>query len=87
MKNRKWICFSFNPWKKLRPDCAIRAISAATLLDYREVCKQLGVAYKNGMGLIRDSGIDLEMIKSKFSDYFDIIEDFAENYSFVPDEF
>ena len=86
-KNLKWINFNFNPWKAYTGDCAVRAISGATCLDYREVCKQLGVSYKNGKGLIRDIGIDLDDIKSKFNDYFDIVEDYYENFEFTPDEF
>ena len=86
-KNPKWIYFNFNPWKTHIGDCAIRAISGATGLDYREVCKQLGVSYKNGKGLIRDTGIDLYDIKQKFNDYFDIVEDYYENYEFTPDEY
>lgn len=86
-KNPRWLNFSFNPWKQNIGDCAIRAISAATGLDYREVCKRLGMAYVKGKGLRRDSGIDLKTIKQKFSDYFDIVEDYYENFEFVPDEF
>ena len=86
-KNSKWINFNFNPWKAHTGDCAIRSISGATGLDYREVCKQLGVSYKNGKGLIRNIGIDLNDIKEKFNDYFDIVEDYYENYEFTPDEF
>lgn len=80
------IKFNFNPWKANVGDCAIRAIVAATGLDYRAVCKQLGVSYKKGRGLIRDTGIDLQEIEIVFSDYFDIIEDFYDNNEFVPDE-
>lgn len=86
-KNPKQIYFNFNPWKAHIADCAIRAISGATGLDYREVCKQLGVSYKKGKGLIREIGIDLNDIKEKFNDYFDIVEDYYENYEFTPDEF
>lgn len=86
-RNPNWIFINYNPWKARRPDCAIRAIVAATGLDYRVVCKRLGVSWKNGIGLIRDTGIDLEDIKHKFNDYFDIIEDFNEDFSFVPDEY
>ena len=87
MKNPKWIYFNFNPWKAHINDCAIRAISGATGLDYREVCRQLGVSYKNGKGLIRNIGIDLNDIENKFNDYFDIVEDYYDNYAFTPDEF
>ena len=37
--------------------------------------------------MIRDTGIDLYAIKEKFNDYFDIVEDYYENYEFTPDEF
>ena len=87
MKSQYWIKFNYNPWKANIGDCAIRSIVAATGLDYREVCKRLGVAWKYGKGLIRDTGIDLEDVKRVFGKYFDIIEDFADNYAFVPDEF
>lgn len=85
-KNPYWIFFNFNPWKQHIGDCAIRAISAATGLDYREVCNRLGVSYANGKGLIRDKGIGLRAIEKKFKEYFDIIEDFYDNYEFVPDD-
>lgn len=87
MKSQYWIKFNYNPWKAKIGDCAIRSIVAATGLDYREVCKRLGVAWKYGKGLIRDTGIDLEDVKRVFGKYFDIIEDFTDNYAFVPDEF
>lgn len=70
--------FSFNPWKARVGDCAIRAICAAIGLRYELVCKELGVSWKRGKGLIRDTGIDLELIKSKFDEYFDKVEDYAE---------
>lgn len=85
-KSRYWRNANFNPWGAHVGDCAIRAISAATGLDYREVCKRLHVSYKNGKGLMRDSGISLGMIESTFGQYFDIIEDFYDNYDFVPPE-
>lgn len=85
--NRKFICFNFNPWGKIAPDCSIRAISAATGLDYREICKKFGFSYKNGYGMIRQSGVNLTDIKHVFNEYFDIVEDFYDNYNFVPDEY
>lgn len=36
---------------------------------------------------MRNTGIDLYDIKSKFSSFFDVIEDFEEDQDFVPDEF
>ena len=63
MTNNKWFNMNFNPWQVRAPDCAIRAIVAATGLDYREVCRRFGVSWKNGRGMIRDSGIDLDDIK------------------------
>lgn len=36
-----WMNANFNPWKAHIGDCAIRAIAAATGLDYRIVCKKL----------------------------------------------
>lgn len=83
----KWINFNFNPWNARAPDCAIRAVSAATGLDYREVCKRLGVSWKKDKGLVRDSGIDLNDVEYVFDEYFDIIEDYYDNYNFVPDEY
>lgn len=70
--------FSYNPWGAKIGDCAIRAICAAIGLRYELVCKELGVSWKRGKGLIRDTGIDLELIKSKFDEYFDKVEDYAE---------
>ena len=85
--NPKWINFNFNPWGARAPDCAIRAISAATGLDYREVCRRLKAAWKSGFGLVRKTGVGLSTIEKKFAEYCDIIEDFYDNYNFVPDEF
>ena len=86
-KNPYWIKFNFNPWKAKIDDCAIRAISAAIGMDYRIICKQLGVAWKAGRGLVRKTGIDLNDIKRVFNDYFDIVEDYVDDFNFVPDEF
>ena len=86
-QNPRWIKTNYNPYGKRIGDCAIRAIVAATGLDYREVCKRLGVAFTKGKGLRRDTGIELEDIKQKFSDYFDIVEDYCDNNAFVPDEY
>ena len=86
-KNPRWINFNFNPWKKNISDCAIRAVVAATGLDYRAVCKRFGVSYVKGKGLRRDTGINLDDIEEKFAEYFDIIEDYYDNFAFVPDEF
>lgn len=71
--------FNFNPWGKHIDDCAIRAITGATGLDYRIVCKMLGQKYRDGHGLDHDLGIDLDDIKEKFNSYFDIVEDFNDN--------
>ena len=85
MKNPYWKYVNFNPWKKTIDDCAIRAISAGTGLDYREVCRRLGFSFKYGYGLIRQSGTDLRDIKNKFSEYFDIVQDYGEEND-VPEE-
>jgi len=79
--------FNVNPWHKRIGDCAIRSLVIGLGFDYRAACKQLGVSYKNGHGLIRDTGIDLYDIKTKFSEFFDIVEDFNDERDFVPDEF
>lgn len=84
--NPKWIYANFNPWNRRLQDCSVRAISAATGLKYQEVCKRLGYAWKNGHGLIRETGASLDSIKSKFDEYFDIVEDFYDDYYFIPDE-
>lgn len=86
MNSPFWKNANFNPWGAHVGDCAIRGISAATGLDYRVVCKMLHVSYKNGQGLIRDTGIDLNDIEQVFSEYFDIVEDFYDNTEFVPPE-
>ena len=70
--------FNMNPWKKRIPDCSIRAICAAIGMRYELVCKELGVSWKKGYGLIRDTGIDLELIKKTFDEYFDHVEDYSE---------
>ena len=85
--NPKRLNFNFNIWNKHIPDCAIRAISAATGLDYRAVCQMLGYAWKNNYGLIRQSGSSMNHINNVFKDYFDVVENFFENFTFVPDEF
>ena len=87
MANKWWIHTNFNPWKKNICDCAIRAVVAATGLNYKEVCRRFGVSYVIGKGLRRDTGIDLEDIKKTFKDYFGIIQDFSEDIGFVPDEY
>lgn len=70
--------FQFNPWKARVGDCAIRAICAAIGMRYELVCKELGVAWKKGKGLVRDTGIDLNKIKETFDPWFDIVEDYSE---------
>ncbi len=75
--------FNFNPWNQRIGDCAIRAVSAGIGMSYIDVCKAFHVAWKKGYGLVRDTGIDLEVIKKTFNDYFGNITDFAEE---VPDE-
>jgi len=60
MARSYWMNFNYNPWKAHVGDCAIRAVVAATGLDYREVCKRLHVSYARGKGLRRDTGIDLD---------------------------
>lgn len=57
--NPKQFNFNYNPWGRKIEDCAIRAIAAATGLDYRVVCKKLGYACKNGYGLTRKSGASI----------------------------
>ena len=86
-KNPNWINFNFNCYGKNIDDCAIRAVVAATGLDYREVCKRFGVSYVKGKGLRRSTGIGLDVIEEKFGEYCDIVEDYYDNYDFVPDEF
>lgn len=70
--------FNFNPWKSHVGDCAIRAVCAAIGMRYELVCKKFGVSWKRGQGLIRDTGIDLELIKKTFDEYFDVVEDYSE---------
>ena len=85
-KNPHWIDFNYNPWGKWIDDCAIRAISGATGLDYRVVCKILNVKWKAGYGLIRKCGINLNDIHHKFKKYFDRVEDYGFAMKYVPDE-
>ena len=84
MAKSYWINFNYNPWKAHVGDCAIRAVVAATGLDYREVCKRFHVSYVNGKGLRRDTGIGLDKIEQTFSEYFDIVEDFYDNGDVAP---
>lgn len=79
--------YNFNPWNKHLSDCSIRAIVAATGLCYEEVCRRLKLKFKNGYGLVRDSGVELYDIEHVFDEYFDIVEDYYDNQDFVPDEF
>ena len=77
---------NFNKWGKHINDCAIRSIVAAIGMDYEKVCKQFGMSFKKNYGLIRDTGIDLRDIKSKFDKWFDVVQDFNDNIDFS-DEF
>lgn len=70
--------FNMNPWKKRIPDCSIRAICAAIGMRYELVCKELGMSWKKGYGLIRDTGVDLKKIKETFDPWFDVVEDYTE---------
>jgi len=70
--------FNANPWNKYIPDCAIRAVVMAIGMKYELVCKAFGVAWKRGRGLVRDTGISLDDIKSTFSGYFGNVVDFNE---------
>lgn len=79
--------FNANPWGAKTGDCVIRALVLGIGIDYVQACKKLGVSYKKGHGLIRDSGISLDDVKSKFAEYFDIVQDYADDLEFVPDEF
>lgn len=76
---------NYNKWDKNIGDCAIRAICAGIEMDYEKVCKRLGVKYKRGWGLIRDTGIKLDNIKEKFDEYFDKVQDYNEVYDFKDD--
>lgn len=78
---------NFNPWNQFISDCAVRAIAGATYMSYVDVCRTLGVKWKTGRGLVRDTGIGLDDIKAKFGEYFDQVEDFFDDQQFVPDEF
>ena len=79
--------FNANPWGARVGDCVIRALVLGIGIDYKEACKTLGVSFKNGRGLIRDTGIDLYDVKDKFKDYFDVVQDYYEDIDFVPDEY
>ena len=70
--------FNMNPWGKRLSDCSIRAICAAIGMRYELVCKELGLAWKRGYGLIRDTGVDLDKIKKTFDPWFDVVEDYTE---------
>ena len=85
-KSRYWINFNFNPFKQNIGDCVIRAVSGATGLSYKEVCKRFGVSWKTGCGLIRANGLPLDKIEQTFDEYFDVVEDYYDNFEFIPDE-
>lgn len=86
MNTRKHVrFFNFNKYGERKVgDCAIRAIVAGIGMDYDLVCKKLGASFKRGRGLIRNSGIELNDIKSKFRGFFDVIQDFEEDLAFTP---
>lgn len=87
MARKHFVEFNFNPWKQNIDDCAIRSVTCATGMKYELVCRQLGVAWKRGHGLIRNSGIDLEWIKTCFNDWFDVVQDFNDNgWEEMPDD-
>lgn len=86
MKNKKFIDFNFNPYKAHIDDCAVRAITAALGMRYELVCKQLGVSWRKGSGLIRSSGITLDVINSRFDEWFDVVQEFSGDYDSMPDD-
>lgn len=47
-------------------------------MSYTAVCKAFHVAWKTGYGLVRDTGIDLDVIKTALKDYFSNVTDFTE---------
>ena len=63
LPSRKVVKANYNKYHKNIGDCAIRAIVAGIGMDYDLVCKRFGMSWKKGHGLIRDTGIDLELIK------------------------
>ena len=90
--NRKpcpyWKNLNLNPWKKKIPDCAIRAISIGLVMKYESICEIFGKVCKPGYGLYGVEGIDLEDIKEKFGDCFDIIQAAKETaWEYRPEEF
>lgn len=63
---------NFNPWAVSKGDCAIRALSAALAMKYVDVCRNLNVRFKNGVGMMKDGVQTLITVpKSPLARYFD----------------
>ena len=75
--------YNANPGKADIPDCAVRSVSLALKMPYVDVCRRLGVSFRDGHGLIRNSGIYMQKLKDEFDDYFDVVVDFEEE---LPDD-
>jgi len=78
--------FNANPWGRRINDCVIRALVLGLGISYKAACRELHVAYRDGYGLIRDTGIDLEDIKQVFKPYFGEVIDFGETDEEIPPE-
>lgn len=87
-KSRHFKLLNANPYKRLIPDCAIRAVTLGLAMKYSAVCKMFGKRFKPGLGLVGNEGIDLNEIKKKFDKYFDVVEDARDvSYENRPKEF
>lgn len=65
-----WLKRNFNPWNVMSSDCLVRAVSAAIMMKYVDVCRHLGVRVLDGVG--QDERVTLsDFLKTDLAQYFD----------------
>jgi len=84
-KSRYFKFYNANPFGKALPDCAIRSTSLGLNIPYAEVCKRLHCRFKDGQGLVRDTGVDLYKIQDTFDKYFEEVENFDSELNRPPE--
>lgn len=83
--SKYFVNFNANKWGKDHGDCAIRSLVMGIGMDYEQVCKKLGVPCVKNEGYIPTSadeteGVDLEVIKEKFSNFLGEEEDWITKF-------
>ena len=83
------VYYDANPWKtRHRNDCAIRSVKAAIGMRYAAVCEAFGRECARGTGLVGNAGINLDLIKKRFDNFFDVVEDAKDSaWENRPEEF